>query len=189
MIPGTSRAIEKRGLSLQQAHRDATPTWPLNNPGVERSGRPGNGPKTGRERVRRVFVSIERESTREFWPFRVGFRPERRQGRREDRARRGTRERRCVCCKSLCVSGICGRKGERPAGGLAVKEKAPMIRGRKGMAPDLNAPSPGQSLLGDGSRRRENGINLESTAANRPAVPAMPAASLYTRVPVPDPIP
>lgn len=57
------------------------------------------------------------------------------------------------------------------------------------MAPHLTDLSPGQSLLGDGSRRRENGIDLESTAANRPGEPAMPAASLYTRVPVPDPIP
>ena len=60
--------------------------------------------------------------------------------------------------------------------------------GRK-MAPHLTDPSPGQSLLGDGSRRRKNGIAIESTAANRPAEPAMPAASLYTRVPVPDPNP
>jgi hypothetical protein len=57
------------------------------------------------------------------------------------------------------------------------------------MAPHLNEPSPGQSLLGDGGRRRKNTTALESTAANRPAEPAMPAASLYTRVPVPDPIP
>jgi len=55
------------------------------------------------------------------------------------------------------------------------------------MAPDLTYPSPGQSLLGDGCRRRENGIDLESTAANRPGGPAMLAASLYTRVPVPGP--
>jgi hypothetical protein len=57
------------------------------------------------------------------------------------------------------------------------------------MAPHLTEPAPGQSLLGDGGRRRENGIGLESTAANRLAEPAMPAASLYTRVPVPDPNP
>jgi len=68
-------------------------------------------------------------------------------------------------------------------------EKAPTHRGLKAMASHLNAPSPGQSLLGDGSRRRKNGIVIESTAANRPAGPAMPAASLYTRVPAPDPIP
>ena len=48
------------------------------------------------------------------------------------------------------------------------------------MAPDLTAPAPGQRLLGDGSRRRENTTTLESTAANRPAEPTMPAASLYT---------
>jgi len=52
--------------------------------------------ETGRERVRRVSVSIERESNGEFWPSRGGFRPERRQGRREDRARRATGERRRV---------------------------------------------------------------------------------------------
>ena len=57
------------------------------------------------------------------------------------------------------------------------------------MASHLNAPSPGQSLLGDGSYRRKNGIVIESTAANRPGEPAVSAASLYTRVPVPDPIP
>jgi len=52
------------------------------------------------------------------------------------------------------------------------------------MAPDLTAPSPGQSLLGDGSRRRENAIAFESNPANRPADLALPAASLHTRVPV-----
>ncbi|MDQ0289484.1 hypothetical protein J3R75_001591 [Oligosphaera ethanolica] len=57
------------------------------------------------------------------------------------------------------------------------------------MAPHLAAPAPGQSLLGDGHRRRENGIDLESTAANRPAEPALPAASLYTRVPASAPNP
>lgn len=57
------------------------------------------------------------------------------------------------------------------------------------MAPHLTDPSPGQSLLGDGSRRRRNTIALESKPANRPGEPVMPAASLYTRVPVPDPNP
>ncbi len=57
------------------------------------------------------------------------------------------------------------------------------------MAPHLTEPSPGQSLLGAGYRRRENGINLESTAANRSGGPALPAASLYTRVAIPDPNP
>jgi hypothetical protein len=122
-------------LTLRRAHRGATATGPLNKPGVERSGRLGNGPKTGRARVRRVFVSIERESTRESWPFFGGYRPERGQGRPEDRARRATRERRGTSRKSLWLSGICGWKGERPAGGLAVKEKAPMVRGLKRMAP------------------------------------------------------
>ena len=135
MIPGTSRAIERRWLPLRRAHRGATATGPLNNPGVEPSGRPGNGPNPGREQVRRVFVSIERESTREFWPFLDGFRPGRRGGRPEDRARRAARERRDRSRKSLWLSGICGRKGERPAGWRAVKEKAPMVRGRKRMAP------------------------------------------------------
>ena len=189
VIPSTSRAIERCWLTLRRAHRGATATGPLNKPGVEPSGHPGNGSKTGRARVRRVSVSIERESTREFWPFRGGFRPGRRRGRPEDRARRGTRERRRACCKSLWLSGICGRKGERPAGGLAVNDKALVIRGRKRMAPHLTEPSPGQSLLGDGSYRRKNGIVIESTAANRPGEPAVSAASLYTRVPVPDPIP
>ena len=57
------------------------------------------------------------------------------------------------------------------------------------MAPHLIDPSPGQSLLGDGYRLRKNGIDLESTAANRPADLALPAASLNTRVPVPAPNP
>ena len=189
VIPSTSRAIERCWLTLRQAHRGATATGPLNKPGVEPSGHPGNGSKTGRARVRRVSVSIERESTREFWPYLEGLWPERRRGRPEDRARRGTRERRRVCCKSLWLSGICGHEGERPAGGLAVNDKALVIRGRKRMAPHLTEPSPGQSLLGAGYRRRENGIALESNPANRPAEPALPTASLYTRVPVSDPNP
>ncbi|MDQ0289496.1 hypothetical protein [Oligosphaera ethanolica] len=57
------------------------------------------------------------------------------------------------------------------------------------MAPHLTEPSPGQSLLGAGYRRRENAIAFESNPANRPADLALPAASLNTRVPVSDPNP
>ena len=50
--------------------------------------------ETGRERVRRVLVSMERESNGEFWLSGTGLRAAGRRGRAEDRARPGKGERR-----------------------------------------------------------------------------------------------
>ena len=146
VIPSTSRAIERCWLTLRRAHRGATATGPLNKPGVEPSGHPGNGSKTGRARVRRVSVSIERESTREFWPTLSGFRPERRRGRPEDRVRGAARERRRVCCKSLWVSGICGAGSKTARRDGRPLRECPLFAGLKSNGSAIRARTRDQAV-------------------------------------------